>query len=84
MIKSLAKKLTKKSEEKKVTRAVKNTKKTETKIKKSGTKKVGSEEFFALIEKEAYELFKSRGYQHGDDQHDWFVAEKKVLSKIKK
>ncbi|MBN2535067.1 MAG: DUF2934 domain-containing protein [Spirochaetales bacterium] len=31
------------------------------------------------IEKKAYELFMSRGCQHGNDLGDWLTAEKEVL-----
>ena len=31
------------------------------------------------IEKRAYELFMSRGYQHGNDLGDWLIAEKEVV-----
>ncbi|MFC1570645.1 DUF2934 domain-containing protein [Candidatus Omnitrophota bacterium] len=84
MIKSLAKKLTKKSAEKKEAKAAKKAKKTTTRTKKTTSKKASSEELFALIEKKAYEFFESRGYQHGDDQNDWFEAEKQVFSEVKK
>lgn len=32
------------------------------------------------IAKRAYELYEQRGWQHGDDQSDWFQAAKEVLA----
>lgn len=48
-------------------------------------KSVSYEDFSALVEQKAYELYESRGYSHGSDQNDWFEAEKavKVLYKVK-
>lgn len=37
------------------------------------------EEFQTRISKRAYELYEQRGWQHGNDQADWFQAEKEVL-----
>ena len=31
-----------------------------------------------LFEKTAYSLYESRGYSHGDDQHDWLEAERRL------
>ncbi|MCK5706495.1 MAG: DUF2934 domain-containing protein [Candidatus Aureabacteria bacterium] len=36
-----------------------------------------------LIEERAYELYCERGCSHGDNQHDWYIAEKEVLKKSK-
>lgn len=38
------------------------------------------EELQASVAKRAYELYEYRGWQHGDDQADWFQAKKEVLS----
>jgi hypothetical protein len=38
-----------------------------------------SEATQAQIAKRAYELYEQRGWQHGDDQADWFQAAKEVL-----
>lgn len=57
------------------------TKKTTT--KKSTTKKTGKDDLFSLIEKKAYEFYQERGYDHGEDQNDWYKAEKVVLKKAK-
>lgn len=53
-------------------------------IKKKEQGKVTQEELFCMIEKKAYELFQKRGHTHGNDRDDWFEAEKKMKSKIKK
>jgi hypothetical protein len=31
----------------------------------------------------AYDLFEQRGYNHGDDQSDWYEAEKIILKNNK-
>lgn len=36
------------------------------------------EEFQTQIAKRAYELYEQRGWQHGNDQADWFQAENEV------
>lgn len=36
------------------------------------------EEFQIRIATRAYELYEQRGWQHGNDQADWFQAEKEV------
>jgi HSP20 family molecular chaperone IbpA len=36
----------------------------------------------ALIAERAYEIYQSRGGEHGSDQDDWFKAEKDVLPKL--
>lgn len=95
MIKKIAKKLSKKSTAKKAAKPkAASTSKTKPKATSTGkktaaarkrtTRKMRPEEIFALIEKTAYELYESRGYSHGDDQNDWFEAEKIVLAKVKK
>jgi hypothetical protein len=58
------------------TGSVSRTKKTSTKISPA--------EFFALIEKTAYELYEKRGYSHGADQGDWYEAEKIVKARLSK
>jgi hypothetical protein len=37
------------------------------------------EELQVRIAKRAYELYEQRGWQHGDDQADWFQAAHEVL-----
>lgn len=44
----------------------------------SWAKPAGSEDKRSLIAKKAYELFVKRGYKHGNDQNDWYEAEKIV------
>ena len=41
---------------------------------------VAEEELQARISKRAYELYEFRGWQHGDDQADWFQATTEVLA----
>ena len=76
MIKKLAGKLTKK--------ATKTTEKSSgaTKAKKT-KKKISMEEYYTLIAKKAYEFYVDRGYSHGDDQYDWYQAEKAVNAEYK-
>ncbi|MFH1665922.1 MAG: DUF2934 domain-containing protein [Candidatus Omnitrophota bacterium] len=50
----------------------------------SGKNAARPAEFSAMIEKKAYEFYQSRGFAHGNDQGDWFAAEKAVLAQIKK
>ena len=76
MIKKLASKLTKK--ETKTTA----TKSSATKAKKT-KKKISMEEYYTLIAKKAYEFYVDRGYSHGDDQYDWYEAEKAVSAEYK-
>jgi hypothetical protein len=65
--------------------AKKTTEKTASKTTKSKSvlKGLGQEELHALIEKKAYEIFINRGYSHGNDQGDWYQAEKAVLNNLK-
>lgn len=74
MMKKVIDKLSKKKVEKKTA--------TSTSRKKS-SKKVSAAELSRLIEKKAFELYVKRGYSHGDDQYDWYEAEKAVLSNLK-
>ena len=74
MMKKVIKKLTKKTTAKKT--------KTSSSRKKT-SKKMTTEELSGLIEQKAYELYVNRGYTHGDDQGDWYEAEKAVLSNLK-
>jgi len=76
MMKKVIKKLARKSAPKSK-KTVKGTRK-----KPSGG--VSPEELYAMIEKKAFELYEKRGFSHGDDQADWYRAEKSVLTSIKK
>ena len=51
--------------------------------KKKASRKITQEELNALIAEMAYELFEQRGYMHGDDQADWYEAEKIILKSYK-
>ena len=76
MMKKVIKKLARKSPPKKQSIATKSRSKTPGNI--------SSEEFCAMVQKKAYELFEKRGFYHGDDQADWYKAEKAVLTSLKK
>ena len=41
-------------------------------------KKIVPEELGGLISEKAYKLYEKRGCAHGDDQRDWYEAEKAV------
>ena len=76
MIKKTASKVTKKPKKTMVKKSVsQDSKKTK--------KKIAPEEFYTLIAKKAYEFYVDRGYSHGDDQMDWYEAEKAVSSKYR-
>ena len=40
--------------------------------------KMSQEEFNRRVAHKAYELYISRGIQHGDDRSDWFEAERLI------
>lgn len=44
--------------------------------------KVSSEEFYRRVSQKAYELYISRGTSHGNDQADWFEAERLVRAEM--
>ena len=44
----------------------------------SGKPKVSKEDFYRRVSQKAYELYISRGADHGSDQSDWFEAERLV------
>lgn len=81
-------KTTKKTAKKTAKKAVKKTAKktTSTTTKKSSAKissskkkvNVNSQAYYDLIAKEAYFLFEKSGYSHGNDQHNWYEAEKRI------
>ena len=51
---------------------------------RSSRKKISYQELWDMVEKEAYILFLDRGSSHGDDQYDWYRAERNVLEGLKK
>ncbi len=77
MIKKAASKTTKKPKKTMVK------KKSVSKVSKKTKKKIAPEEFYTLIAKKAYEFYVDRGYSHGDDQLDWYEAEKAVSAKYR-
>jgi len=90
MIKKLARKLSKRSasssatKTKTATKAKKSTKAKTTTRKRSILKNMSQEELYSMISIKAYEIFIDRGYSHGNDQTDWYEAEKIVMSSVKK
>ncbi|MDD3089251.1 MAG: DUF2934 domain-containing protein [Candidatus Omnitrophica bacterium] len=66
--------------------AIKRTTKTSTTAKKSSGKVLSNmspAEIQGLIAKKAYEIYAQRGYYHGNDQSDWYEAEKSVRSMLR-
>ena len=55
-----------------------------TRSKSAGSMDISQEELSSLIQKKAFELYEKRGYTHGDDQADWYKAEKSVRTSLKK
>ena len=53
-------------------------KKTVKKTVKNKPKKISQQEYFAMVEKKAYEFYVNRGYSQGNDTDDWYEAEKLV------
>ncbi|MBN1521979.1 MAG: DUF2934 domain-containing protein [Candidatus Aureabacteria bacterium] len=51
----------------------------------TATRKVtlSESELQSLIEKRAYEIFLERGCTHGDNEGDWYRAEREVRNKYK-
>jgi hypothetical protein len=47
-----------------------------------GKRPVGPEEVSRRIQDKAYELYENRGACHGDDQADWYNAERIVRAEI--
>jgi hypothetical protein len=70
---------------KKLARKVRKKSSTDKKTSKSTSllKDISDAELRSLIEKKAYELFVERGYTNGDDQGDWYKAEKLVIRSLK-
>lgn len=60
------------------TTAAAGEKKTTTRSKKTAPKTNGNLE--EVIRVRAYQLYESRGRQHGADENDWFAAEAEVRS----
>ncbi|MBD3427061.1 MAG: DUF2934 domain-containing protein [Candidatus Omnitrophica bacterium] len=67
------------AEKRKTVKKAKSPSKKRTTKKKSPTGKKKQK----MIEKKAYELYASRGYQHGNDQADWYEAERIVAGSKK-
>jgi len=42
-----------------------------------------TQDVFNLIAQRAFEIFESRGYVHGNDREDWFLAESELLTPVK-
>lgn len=57
---------------------IKKIKKALADVSKESTKRVSKEEFMALVQKKALELYVQSGYQSGRDLDNWLTAEKLV------
>jgi hypothetical protein len=79
MIKKITKKITKRTS-KKTSGAIKSSGRS----KKISLKDLSNEQLHAMIAQKAYELFEQHGYSHGNDQSDWYEAEKMVRKSLKK
>jgi HSP20 family molecular chaperone IbpA len=42
-----------------------------------------TQDVFNLIAQRAFEIFEARGYVHGNDQGDWFLAESELLTPVR-
>lgn len=49
---------------------------------KAPARRVGQEDLSQRIQDKAYELYSNRGGCHGDDQADWYEAERIVRAEI--
>lgn len=47
-------------------------------------KRVSREEFMALVQQKAYELYEQRGRQPGNELEDWLTAERLVKEELSK
>ncbi|MBI5376140.1 MAG: DUF2934 domain-containing protein [Candidatus Schekmanbacteria bacterium] len=63
--------------------------KAETTVKKPAAKRgrkpktqVSDEEFRAMVQQKAYELFENRGNSGGSDLEDWITAEKMIKEQL--
>ena len=45
---------------------------------------INDQELFRLVQEKAYSFYIERGYSNGDDQADWYRAEREVLKSLKK
>lgn len=50
--------------------------------KRSGNLNILDPKVYEMIRKRAYDIYVRRGYSHGNDQHDWFEAERQVKREI--
>ena len=48
----------------------------------SKAKPLNTNEFFAKVQKRAYELYEKRGHNHGCDWQDWFHAERQIKKEL--
>jgi hypothetical protein len=46
------------------------------------SQRVSREEFMALVQKKAYELYEQRGRQPGNELEDWLTAERLVKEEL--
>jgi hypothetical protein len=50
--------------------------------KKSSSLNVSNEKLYEMIKRRAYENYCKRGYSHGHDKEDWYIAEKQVKREL--
>lgn len=51
-------------------------------VKPVAKKQVSQDDFWRRVEQKAYEIYVSRGADHGNDQHDWYEAERAVRAEL--
>ena len=54
------------------------------KMNRKTAKKISQKDYFAMVEKKAYEFYVERGYTDGNDANDWYEAEKFVKASLGK
>ncbi len=77
MIRRIARKIKKKTTAKKVCIT-----KSAGRPKKISMKDLSTEELNAMIAQKAFKLFEKQGYSHGNDQGNWYEAEKLVKKSL--
>ncbi len=50
--------------------------------KRSSSLNISNPKVYEMIRKRAYDIYVRRGYSHGNDQHDWFEAERQVKREV--
>ncbi len=50
--------------------------------KRSSNLNILDPKVYEMIRKRAYDIYARRGHAHGNDQHDWFEAERQVKREL--